>query len=113
MNRDEALAEIAKIGQEQEVLDLIARLNTRAAIRRQIPTRKSVAEGKPDRIADLLEEAAAMLAAFHRLHFVAPIAAGPRDVVRLVMTTGEEIVVSDGQTFKAGGQTYVYHAGKK
>ena len=30
----------------------------RAEIRRQIPTRKSVIEGKPDRIADLLEEAA-------------------------------------------------------
>jgi hypothetical protein len=27
-------------------------------IRRQIPTRKSVLEGAPDRIADLLEEAA-------------------------------------------------------
>jgi hypothetical protein len=30
----------------------------RAAIRRQIPGRKSVQEGKPDRIADLLDEAA-------------------------------------------------------
>ena len=34
------------------------RLRERARIRRQIPTRKSVQEGKPDRIADLLEEAA-------------------------------------------------------
>lgn len=34
------------------------RLRTRASIRRQIPTRKSVQEGKPDRIADLLEQAA-------------------------------------------------------
>lgn len=33
-------------------------LRTRAEIRRQIPTRKSVQEGKPDRIADLLEQAA-------------------------------------------------------
>ena len=38
--------------------DLIYRLTERARIRRQISTRKSVQEGKPDRIADLLEEAA-------------------------------------------------------
>lgn len=38
--------------------DLIYRLRKRAEIRRQIQTRKSVQEGKPDRIADLLEEAA-------------------------------------------------------
>jgi len=38
--------------------DLVYRLRKRAEIRRQIPTRKSVQEGKPDRIADLLEEAA-------------------------------------------------------
>ena len=38
--------------------DLIFRLRTRAEIRRQIPTRKSVQENKPDRIADLLDEAA-------------------------------------------------------
>lgn len=37
---------------------LIERLRKRAEIRRQIPTRKSVQEGAPDRIADLLEEAA-------------------------------------------------------
>ena len=37
---------------------LIERLRKRAEIRRQIPTRKSVQEGEPDRIADLLEEAA-------------------------------------------------------
>jgi hypothetical protein len=41
--------------------DLITRLRKRAAIRRQIQTRKSVQEGAPDRIADLLEEAAAQL----------------------------------------------------
>lgn len=39
--------------------DIIYRLKKRAEIRRQIPTRKSVQENKPDRIADLLEEAAA------------------------------------------------------
>jgi hypothetical protein len=38
--------------------DLVDRLRKRAMIRRQIPTRKSVLEGAPDRIADLLEEAA-------------------------------------------------------
>lgn len=38
--------------------DLIFRLRKRAEIRRQIPGRKSVEEGAPDRIADLLDEAA-------------------------------------------------------
>lgn len=38
--------------------DLVYRLRKRAEIRRQISTRKSVQEGQPDRIADLLEEAA-------------------------------------------------------
>lgn len=38
--------------------DLIERLRIRAQIRRQIPGRKSVQEGKPDRLADLLDEAA-------------------------------------------------------
>lgn len=37
---------------------LVFRLRKRAEIRRQIQTRKSVQEGAPDRIADLLEEAA-------------------------------------------------------
>jgi hypothetical protein len=44
--------------QENTMKDLIYRLRERARIRRQIPTRKSVEEGKPDRISDLLEEAA-------------------------------------------------------
>lgn len=38
--------------------DLIYRLRKRAEIRRTISSRKSVQEGKPDRLADLLEEAA-------------------------------------------------------
>ncbi len=38
--------------------DLIVRLRKRAEIRRQIKDRKSVQEGRPDRIADLLDEAA-------------------------------------------------------
>lgn len=37
---------------------LVFRLRRRAEIRRQIQDRKSVQEGRPDRIADLLEEAA-------------------------------------------------------
>ena len=37
---------------------LVFRLRKRAEIRRQIKDRKSVQEGRPDRIADLLEEAA-------------------------------------------------------
>ena len=37
---------------------LVFRLRKRAEIRRQISTRKSVQEGKPDRLSDLLEEAA-------------------------------------------------------
>lgn len=51
--------------------DIVYRLRKRAEIRRQIQTRKSVQEGKPDRIADLLEEAAdeveALRAEIHRL----------------------------------------------
>ena len=38
--------------------DLVFRLRKRAEIRRQIKTRKSVQNNEPDRIADLLEEAA-------------------------------------------------------
>jgi len=40
---------------------LVFRLRKRAEIRRQIKDRKSVQEGSPDRIADLLEEAAARI----------------------------------------------------
>jgi hypothetical protein len=38
---------------------LVYRLRKRAEIRRQIPGRRSVEQGQPDRIADLLDEAAA------------------------------------------------------
>lgn len=41
--------------------DLVYRLQKRAEIRRQAKGRKSVEEGKPDRIADLLEEAASAI----------------------------------------------------
>lgn len=40
---------------------LVFRLRKRAEIRRQIPDRLSVKENKPDRIADLLDEAAAKI----------------------------------------------------
>ena len=42
-----------------EETDLVYRLLKRAEIRRSILERKSVQEGKPDRISDILEEAAA------------------------------------------------------
>lgn len=38
--------------------DIVYRLRKRAEIRRTILTRKSVQENKPDRLADLLDEAA-------------------------------------------------------
>jgi len=50
---------------EPEQESLVVRLRKRAAIRRQIPSRKSVVEGKPDRIADLLEEAAEEIERIH------------------------------------------------
>lgn len=40
------------------MVDITIRLRTRAEIRRNAKGRKSVVEGKPDRIADLLVEAA-------------------------------------------------------
>lgn len=43
---------------ENTTYNLVERLRKRSEIRRQIQTRKSVQEGKPDRLADLLEEAA-------------------------------------------------------
>lgn len=52
--------------------DLIFRLRKRAEIRRQIPSRKSVQEGAPDRIADLLEEAASALALYNTSQSTSP-----------------------------------------
>lgn len=54
--------------------DLIDRLRKRAQIRRQASSRKSVQEGVPDRLADLLDEAATALensqgGCDHRWHF--------------------------------------------
>ncbi len=56
---------------------LIFRLRERARIRRSIPNRKSVQEGAPDRIADLLDEAADALD-WH------PIETAPKNVCILV-----------------------------
>ena len=53
---DVALAEHGKIANPD---DLVYRLKKRAFIRRRIPSRKSVQEGQTDRMADLLDEAAA------------------------------------------------------
>lgn len=47
--------------------DLVDRLRTRAYIRRNIPTRKSVQENQPDRIADLLDEAAEKIAKYEQV----------------------------------------------
>lgn len=47
---------IIKLKKPEE--SLIYRLRKRAEIRRNIQSRKSVQEGKPDRIAELLDEAA-------------------------------------------------------
>ena len=47
-------------------VDIVDNLRKRAEIRRQISTRKSVQEGKPDRIADLLEEAADVIVALRK-----------------------------------------------
>jgi hypothetical protein len=46
---------------------LVFRLRKRAEIRRNIKDRKSVQEGAPDRIADLLEEAADEIEALRKL----------------------------------------------
>lgn len=46
---------------------LVFRLRKRAEIRRQIPGRKSVEEGKADRIADLLDEAATEIQRLQKL----------------------------------------------
>lgn len=56
--------------------DLINRLRKRAEIRRQIPTRKSVQAGEPDRIADLLDEAADVIAFYDDAEVVAMGATG-------------------------------------
>ena len=52
---------------------LVFRLRKRAEIRRQIPSRKSVEEGKPDRMANLLDEAAAEIERLQ--HIIAEIVA--------------------------------------
>lgn len=50
--------------------DLVERLKKRAEIRRQIPTRKSVQNGEPDRVADLLDEAAAEIVRLREFEFM-------------------------------------------
>ena len=45
---------------------LVFRLRKRAEIRRQIPGRLAVVEGKPDKIANLLDEAADEIISLHK-----------------------------------------------
>ena len=52
-----------------EQQSLVFRLRRRAEIRRQIPDRRSVQAGEPDRIADLLEEAADEIEALRKLRY--------------------------------------------
>jgi hypothetical protein len=52
-----------------EQQSLAFRLRKRAEIRRQIPDRRSVQAGEPDRIADLLEEAADELTELRALRY--------------------------------------------
>ena len=51
---EEPVVEFKELSQQT----LVERLRIRASIRRNNKERKSVQEGKPDRIADLLEESA-------------------------------------------------------
>jgi len=57
MRNDDVTNEIDRMTDNRKE-DLVYRLRKRAEIRRQIPTRKSVQENQPDRLSDLLEEAA-------------------------------------------------------
>ena len=57
MRNDDVTKEIERMT-DNRMEDLVYRLRKRAEIRRQIPNRKSVQDNQPDRISDLLEEAA-------------------------------------------------------
>ena len=59
---EEPMVEFKELSQQT----LVERLRIRASIRRNNTERKSVQEGKPDRIADLLEEAAAEIERLHK-----------------------------------------------
>lgn len=83
-----------------EETDLVYRLRKRAKIRAQISTRKSVQEGKPDRIGELLLEAADALEA--------KASADPEDVKRwvwkLLELHGVRTITFDGQKRAVGRQ---------
>lgn len=63
--------------------DLVYRLEKRAEIRRQIPGRKSVENGEPDRIADLLDEAAKKIKLLDRdYRFMKDLAIGSEEEIK-------------------------------
>lgn len=63
--------------------DLVYRLAKRAEIRRQIPGRRSVENNEPDRIADLLEEAAKKIKLLDRdYRFMKDLAIGSEDEIK-------------------------------
>lgn len=67
----------------QKPESLVERLRKRAEIRRQIPGRKSVQNGEPDKIADLLEEAAAKIEIQERdYNFMKDLAIGAEDALK-------------------------------
>ena len=63
MNADDEYQDHPLSAQPLNPYDLVVRLRKRAEIRRQITTRKSVQNNEPDRISDLLEEAASEIEA--------------------------------------------------
>ena len=67
MNADDEYQDHPLSAQPLNPYDLVVRLRKRAEIRRQITTRKSVQNNEPDRISDLLEEAADQLAKYKQV----------------------------------------------
>jgi hypothetical protein len=63
MNANDEYQDHPLSAQPPNPYDLVVRLRKRAEIRRQISTRKSVQNNEPDRISDLLEEAASEIEA--------------------------------------------------
>jgi len=90
------LSKVLDIGNNMNEEDLEYRLRKRAEIRRQILTRKSVMENTPDRIADLLEEAAAEL---NRLKIEIERLGNPTDEVKRLTEEVERLNNLPGPAF--------------